>query len=36
MWWVSFVFIYENKRMKSVEIGLRRGWGESNGGGKSN
>jgi hypothetical protein len=25
MWWIYFVSIYENKRMKSVEIVLRRG-----------
>jgi hypothetical protein len=28
MWWVYFVFIYENKIMTPVEIVLRRGGGK--------
>jgi hypothetical protein len=24
-WWLYFIFIYENRRMKSVEIVLRSG-----------
>jgi hypothetical protein len=28
MWWMYFVSIYENRRMKPVEIVLRRGEGE--------
>jgi hypothetical protein len=27
-YWIHFAFIYENRRMKSVEIVLRRGSGE--------
>jgi hypothetical protein len=37
--WIYFVFIYENRRMKPVEIVLRRGRGrrrENDIGGKSN
>jgi hypothetical protein len=28
MWWMYFVPVYENKRMKPVEIVLRRGGRE--------
>jgi hypothetical protein len=28
MWWICFVSIYENRRMKTVEIVLRSGRGE--------
>jgi hypothetical protein len=36
MWWMYFIFIDENRRMKSVEIVLRRGERENDEGGKSN
>jgi hypothetical protein len=37
IWWMYFVYIYENWTMKSDEIFLRRGWDEENdGGGKHN
>jgi hypothetical protein len=29
MWWMYFVFIFENRRMKPVEIVLRSGEGEN-------
>jgi hypothetical protein len=29
MWWIYFVFIYGNRRMKPVEIILRRGKREN-------
>jgi hypothetical protein len=37
MWWMYFVFIYENRRMKPVETVLRKGEGkrENDRGGKS-
>jgi hypothetical protein len=28
MWWMYFVFIYENRRMKPIEIILRREKGD--------
>jgi hypothetical protein len=36
LWWLYFVFIYEYRRLKPVEIALRKGrkW-ENDGGGKS-
>jgi hypothetical protein len=39
IWWICFVSIYENRRMKLFEIVLRRegeGNRENGGGGKSN
>jgi hypothetical protein len=39
MWWIYFVSIYENRRMKTVESVLRRMEGRKKdyvGGGKSN
>jgi hypothetical protein len=39
IWWICFVSIYENRRMKFVEIVLRREGGgnrENDGVGKSN
>jgi hypothetical protein len=39
MWWICFVSVYENKRMKPFEIVLRRSRGrkrKNGGGGKSN
>jgi hypothetical protein len=37
IWYIYFVSIYENRRMKPVEIVLRgEGKGENDGGGKSN
>jgi hypothetical protein len=34
IWWMYFVFIYENTRLKPVEIVLRRKMRENDGGGK--
>jgi hypothetical protein len=36
MWWMNFVFICEDRRMKPAEIVLRRGEEGKHGGGKPN
>jgi hypothetical protein len=36
IWWIYFVSIYEDRRMQPVEIILRKGKREIDGGGKSN
>jgi hypothetical protein len=36
MWWMYFIFRYENRIMKPIEIVLRRGVRENDGVGESN
>jgi hypothetical protein len=27
IWWVNFIFMYENRAVKPAEVVVRRGWG---------